>query len=219
MVFSNNLHIGMKAPNFKATTTFGNLELKDYSGKWLVLFSHPGSFTPVCTTEFLAFASCYDKFKNLDAELLGLSIDSNPSHLAWVQSIYTNSNVAIPFPIIADASGEIASMYDMNHNDTSCVRSVFIIDPKGIIRVILTYPKEVGRNINEIIRILQALQKCDSQNVVTPANWQPNTPAVETSPSTYEDLQQRVLNSQDFAFFDWYLCFKKSRLIGGENNE
>lgn len=210
METEQKIHIGMKAPNFKCTTTFGKLQLSDFKGKWLVFFSHAGDFTPVCTTEFLAFSSCYNKFKELDAELLALSIDSNSSHLAWVHSIYSNSNVCIPFPVIADLTGEIARLYNMKtEQDTSCVRNVYIIDPSGIIRVILSYPKEIGRNINEILRILEALQTSDNENVVTPANWQKDMPTIVKSPSTYEDLKERVLNSSEYSFFDWYLCFKK----------
>ena len=197
-------------PNFKFTSTFGNFELNDFKGKWLVFFSHPGDFTPVCTTEFLAFASCYNKFKELDSELLALSIDSNSSHLAWVHNIYENSKVVIPFPVIADITGEIARMYNMKaDNDTSCVRNVYIIDPSGTIRVILSYPKEIGRNIDEIIRILEALQTSDNKDVLTPANWENSMPTIVKSPNTYEDLKERVLNASDFNFFDWYLCFKK----------
>lgn len=210
MELEQTLHIGMKAPDFKCSTTFGNLSLSDYKGKWLVFFSHPGDFTPVCTTEFLAFASCYNKFKELDAELLGLSIGSNASHLAWVHNIYKNSNVMIPFPIIADLSGEIATLYGMKmDSDTSCVRNVYIIDPSGVIRVILSYPKEIGRNVNEILRILTALQTSDNNNVVTPANWEKGMPTIVKAPNTYEDLKERVLNSSEYIFFDWYLSFKK----------
>lgn len=210
MLNEYTLHIGSQAPNFSCDTTFGKLQLSDYKGKWLVFFSHPGDFTPVCTTEFLAFASCYNKFKDLDCELLGLSIDSTPSHLAWVHNIYTNSNVVVPFPIISDTSGEIAKLYSMNtSHDNSCIRSVYIIDPSGIIRTILTYPKEIGRNINEILRILKALQKCDDENIVTPANWNECMPVIEKSPITYEDLKERVLDLKNYNIFDWYLCFKK----------
>lgn len=204
------LHIGMKAPNFQCHTTFGDMELDDFKGKWLVFFSHPGDFTPVCTTEFLAFASCYTKFKELNTELLALSIDSNPSHLAWIHNIYRNSNVIIPFPVIADISGKIARLYNMAfETDTSCVRSVYIIDPSKVIRCILTYPKEIGRNIDEILRILYALQISDKENVSTPANWKKGIPTIVKSPSTYEDLKERILNSSNYNFFDWYLCFKK----------
>lgn len=204
------LHIGKKAPNFKCNTTFGALTLDDFKGKWIVFFSHPGSFTPVCTTEFLAFANSYNTFKDLDTELLALSIDSNASHLAWIHSIYTNSNVIVPFPVIEDISGEIAKMYNMAfENDTSCVRNVYIIDPSGVIRAILTYPKEIGRSIDEIIRIIKALQTADKNNTVTPANWEPGMPVIIKSPNTYEDLKERVLNSSQYNFFDWYLSFKK----------
>ena len=210
MEAESKLHIGMKAPNFTCNTTFGSLQLSDYKGKWLVFFSHPGDFTPVCTTEFLAFASCYHKFKELDTELLALSIDSNSSHLAWIHNIYTNSNVVIPFPVIADITGDIAELYDMKVNtDTNCVRTVYIIDPSGIIRTILCYPKEIGRNIDEILRILIALQKSDLDNINTPANWQIGMPIIVKSPNTYEDLKERVLNSSSYNFYDWYLCFKK----------
>lgn len=204
------VHIGMKAPDFKCTTTFGNLALSDYNGKWIVLFSHPGDFTPVCTTEFLAFAACYDEFKKINTELLALSIDSNPSHLAWIHNIYLNSNIIIPFPVIADISGKIARQYNMQvGEDTSCVRNVYIIDPNGIIRVILCYPKEIGRNIHEILRTIKALQTSDDKNVLTPANWTEDMATIIKSPNTYDDLNERVLNSSDYNLFDWYLCFKK----------
>ena len=217
MEFDNNLHIGMEAPNFEANSTFGKICINDYRGKWLVFFSHPGDFTPVCTTEFLAFSSCYDKFKEINAELLGLSIDSNPSHLAWAHNIYQNSKVTIPFPIISDNLGKIASLYNMKYtNDTSTVRSVYIIDPNGIIRVILTYPKEIGRNIFEILRILEALQISDKKNVLTPANWHMGDLVIVRPPLTYEELTNRILNSKDYIYYDWYLSFKK---IGGLNNE
>lgn len=213
----NNLHIGMEAPNFEANSTFGKICLSDYKGKWLVFFSHPGDFTPVCTTEFLAFSSCYDKFKELNTELLGLSIDSNPSHLAWVHNIFVNSNVTIPFPIISDNLGKIASLYNMKYtNDTSTVRSVYIIDPNGIIRVILTYPKEIGRNVFEILRIIEALQISDKKNVLTPANWEQGDLVIAKPPLTYEELTNRILNSKDYIYYDWYLSFKK---IGGLKNE
>ena len=217
MFNTNNLHIGDNAPLFTANTTFGKISLNDFKGKWIVLFSHPGDFTPVCTTEFLAFASCYEKFINLNTELIGLSIDSNASHLAWVQNIYEKSGVSIPFPIIADTTGKVAELYNMTFgDDTSLVRSVYIIDPDLKIRVILTYPKEIGRNINEILRIIEALQTSDCNNVLTPANWNKNLPVIIKAPSTYEDLKERIMNAEDYIFFTWYLCFKK---LGGEINE
>lgn len=210
MEFEQKLHIGMKAPDFECDTTFGKFKLSDFKGKWLVFFSHPGDFTPVCTTEFLAFASCYNEFRALDTELLALSIDSNTSHLAWVHNIHSNSGVEIPFPVIADVTGKIAKLYNMTTvNNFSCVRTVYIIDPAGVIRAYLSYPKEIGRSIFEILRLVTALQTSDTQNVVTPANWEKGTPTIVKSPSTYEDLKERILNSSSYNYFDWYLCFKK----------
>lgn len=217
MDIENNLQIGMKAPCFTANSTYGEICLNDYKGKWLVFFSHPGDFTPVCTTEFLAFSSCYDKFKELNTELLGLSIDSNASHLAWIHNIYLNSNVVVPFPVIADRVGKVATLYNMKYgSDTSTVRSVYIIDPNGIIRTILTYPKEIGRNIYEILRIIEALQTSDKENVVTPANWQKGDLVIAKPPATYEELTNRILNKKDYIYYDWYLCFKN---LGGKSNE
>lgn len=146
------VRIGQMAPDFEAITTFGPIKLSDYKGKWLVFFSHPGDFTPVCTTEFIAFSNAYTYFKNLNSDLLGLSIDSNASHLAWVYNIYQKTGVRIPFPIVADRSGEIARKYGMisnNVNNTETVRNVYIIDPNGVIRLILVYPLNVGRCIPE----------------------------------------------------------------------
>ena len=217
MEFDNNLHIGTEAPNFEANSTFGKICLSDYRVKLLVFFSHPGDFTPVCTTEFLAFSSCYDKFRELNTELLGLSIDSNPSHLAWAHNIFLNSNVTIPFPIISDNLGKIATLYSMKYTtDTSTVRSVYIIDPSGIIRVILTYPKEIGRNIYEILRIIEALQTSDKNSVLTPANWQTGDLVIAKPPQTYDELNNRILNSKDYIYYDWYLSFKD---LGGLKNE
>ncbi|WP_082759957.1 peroxiredoxin [Abyssisolibacter fermentans] len=204
----NCLRIGMKAPDFKAVTTFGNVKLSDYKGKWLVLFSHPGDFTPVCTTEFLAFTQYYSYFKERNTELLGLSIDSNPSHLAWVYNIYENTGVQVPFPIIADRDGSIASLYGMISKDvseTTTVRNVFIIDDKGIIRAILVYPLTNGRNIPEILRLVEALQVSDKTKTVTPANWRKGCPTIIPPPKTYEELLRRK-NCPNC--IDWYWCYK-----------
>ncbi|CEK34272.1 bifunctional protein: peroxiredoxin/chitinase,Alkyl hydroperoxide reductase subunit C,peroxiredoxin,Truncated hemoglobins,peroxiredoxin,AhpC/TSA family [[Clostridium] sordellii] len=168
--------LGTKAPNFSANTTFGPIKLSDYKGKWVVLFSHPGDFTPVCTTEFLCFAKYYSNFQKRNTELIGLSVDSNSSHLAWVYNIYRNTGVEIPFPIIDDRKMEISQLYGMISepmSDSSTVRSVFIIDPNQILRTILYYPLTTGRNIPEIVRIIDALQTSDEQKVVTPADWLP----------------------------------------------
>ena len=143
--------IGMKAPDFEATTTFGKIKLSDYKGKWVVLFSHPGDFTPVCTTEFIAFSEANPKFEEMNAQLLGLSIDSNPSHLAWVNNIFENTGIEVPFPVIADRVGDIARLYGMvapNVSNQETVRNVYIIDPNQVIRAILIYPLTNGRSYN-----------------------------------------------------------------------
>ena len=214
------VRIGQMAPDFEAITTFGPIKLSDYKGKWLVFFSHPGDFTPVCTTEFIAFSNAYTYFKNLNSDLLGLSIDSNASHLAWVYNIYQKTGVRIPFPIVADRSGEIARKYGMisnNVNNTETVRNVYIIDPNGVIRLILVYPLNVGRCIPEIIRSLNALQVADSNKGATPANWVPCQPIVNPVPTTVTGLEQRVKElNKDNNGMSWYLTFKKPEKCFGE---
>lgn len=210
----NHLTIGMKAPDFTAITTFGNLRMSDYKGKWVVFFSHPGDFTPVCTTEFIAFSKAQPQFQAQDAQLLGLSIDSNPSHLAWVYAIYLTTGVEIPFPVVADRTGEIARLYGMIAPDASkqeTVRNVFIIDPDQKIRAILVYPLTNGRNISEILRLLTALQTTDKYHVVTPANWQPGQPVLVPPPKTYKGLISRAENpqSESLTCQDWFLCGKE----------
>ncbi len=211
---SNQLSIGMKAPDFSAVTTFGPVNLSDYQGKWLILFSHPGDFTPVCTTEFLAFAKAQPQFAALNTQLLGLSIDSNPSHLAWTYAIYMATGVQIPFPIIADRDGSIARRYGMIAPDASTqetIRSVFFIDPEQRIRAILSYPLTNGRSIPEILRLLTALQTTDREHVVTPANWQPGQPALVPPPKTYDALlsRQRDPGAQGLTCDDWFLCYRQ----------
>lgn len=204
--------IGMKAPDFMAETTFGLGKMSDYTGKWLVFFSHPGDFTPVCTTEFIAFAKYYPEFSKRNCSLLGLSIDSNSSHLAWVYNIYKMTGMHIPFPVVADRDMSIAKMYGMMpaaQNAAQTVRNVFIIDPEQNIRAILQYPMTNGRNIPEILRLLDALQTTDSDNVVTPANWMPGQPVIVPYPKTYAELLERVKNPVGYNCMDWYLCFKK----------
>ncbi len=210
----NYLSIGQTAPDFTANTTMGPVKMSDYKGKWVVFFSHPGDFTPVCTTEFLAFATMADDFEALNTALLGISIDSLPSHLAWVQAIYETTGVTIPFPIIADRVGEIASLYGMIAQDistTETVRNVFIIDPEQKIRAILIYPLTNGRNIPEILRLLTALQTSDKYRVVTPANWEPDEPVLIPAPNDYENLLEREHNSSslDLQCEDWFWCYKK----------
>jgi len=209
---SNRLHIGMKAPDFTANSTNGPLKLSDYNGKWIILFSHPGDFTPVCTTEFLAFAQADGDFAAKNAQLIGLSIDSNPSHLAWVYAIYMTTGITIPFPIIADRMGEVANLYGMIAPDISnheTVRNVFFIDPQQIIRAILVYPMTNGRSIPEILRLLTALQTSDKHKVVTPANWQPGQPTMVPAPQTYDQLVNREQNPQELNLEckDWFWCY------------
>lgn len=206
--------LGSKAPNFKANTTNGPINLSDYKGKWVVLFSHPGDFTPVCTTEFLCFAKYYDEFKKRNTEIIGLSIDSNSSHLAWIYNIFQFTGVEIPFPIIEDRDMSIAKLYGMISepmSNTSTVRCVFIIDDKQILRTILYYPLTTGRNIPEILRIIEALQTSDRDNVVTPANWFPGMPVILPYPKTYKELKNKVKKcssaNSNCSCMDWYLCF------------
>ncbi len=207
--------LGSTAPDFEANTTFGPIKLSDYKGKWVVLFSHPGDFTPVCTTEFICFAKYYDEFQKRNTDLIGLSIDSNSSHLAWVYNICTLTGIEIPFPVIADSNMRIAKMYGMvseSMSSTSTVRSVFIIDDKQILRTILYYPLTTGRNIPEIIRIIDALQASDNDNIVTPANWLPGMPVILPPPKTWKDLKKRINNcGKEYSCLDWYLCFMPSK--------
>ena len=168
--------LGSKAPNFRARTTQGMVTLGDYRGRWVVLFSHPADFTPVCTSEFIAFAQAQDEFDALDCQLLGLSVDSLPSHLAWLDSIRRELQVAIRFPVIEDPSMAVARAYgmlDQTAENSSTVRSTFIIDPEGTIHAVLTYPLSVGRSVSEILRTVKALQRTTTTNVLTPEGWQP----------------------------------------------
>ena len=225
LMMNGNLKIGQKAPNFNAVTTYGNIKLEDYKGKWLVFFSHPGDFTPVCTTEMIAFANSYPYFCQINTELLGLSIDSNPSHLAWMNDIYQKTGIILPFPIVADRSGEIARLYGMISKDvssTETVRNVIIIDDKGIVRTILIYPLNVGRNIAEILRTVQALQMADCSQASTPANWVPNGPVIMLAPKTFEELEERKKYvEENNSGMSWYLSFKEppKKCIEEENKK
>lgn len=215
LMMNGTVKIGQCAPDFEAITTHGKISLSDYKGKWLILFSHPGDFTPVCTTEMIALARANQFFEQLNTCLLGLSIDSNASHLAWMYDIYCRTGIQIPFPIIADRSGEIARKYGMisnNINTTATVRNVFIIDDKGIVRTILVYPMNVGRFVPEIIRIVQALQMADCSNGSTPANWMPGNPVIVPIPNTYAELQERVRSlANEKNGISWYLTFKEPK--------
>lgn len=213
VMMNGNVRIGMYAPDFEAQTTMGEISLNDYKGKWIVLFSHPGDFTPVCTTEMIAFSKADTYFKQQNACLLGLSIDSNASHLAWLYDIYCKTGIRVPFPIIADRNGMIARKYGMIANDisnTETVRNVFIIDDKGIVRAILVYPMNVGRCIPEILRVLQALQIADCNKGATPANWCPYEPMIVPMPQTYQALEERMnMIQKNRNGFNWYLSFKQ----------
>ena len=215
IMMNGNVRIGQRAPDFEAITTMGNISLNDYKGKWVVLFSHPGDFTPVCTTEMISFARANTYFENLNTCLIGLSVDSNASHLAWVYDIYCRTGIRIPFPIIADRNGEIARKYGMISNDvsnTETVRNVYIIDDKGIVRLILIYPMNVGRCIPEILRALQALQVADSNNAAMPANWIPCEPIIVPSPRTFEQLLERNNEiNQNKNGINWYLSFQQAQ--------
>ena len=199
--------IGESAPAFEAATTHGTLKLEDFKGNWLILFSHPADFTPVCTTEFIAFAEIYPELKKRGVELLGLSVDSVSSHIAWVRNVEEKTKTKIPFPIIADLNKEVSTAYGMIHpgqSTTVTVRCVFIIDPDQIIRTILYYPLTTGRNMQEIIN---ALQTTDEHKVATPANWKPGDKVVVPPPNTQESAEERL--TQGYECVDWYLCRKK----------
>jgi peroxiredoxin (alkyl hydroperoxide reductase subunit C) len=202
--------LGEPAPEFSAVTTHGPMELKDYLGKWVVLFSHPADFTPVCTTEFIAFAGVYEELKAMNTYLIGLSIDSVHAHLGWVRNIKEKMGVDIPFPVIADLDMNVAHLYGMlqaGASGTATVRCVFFIDPEGILRAMIYYPLSNGRYIPEIIRLVKALQTTDEKGVATPANWQPGDKVVVPAPATQKAAENRL--DEGYECKDWYLCFKE----------
>ncbi|MFH1194795.1 MAG: peroxiredoxin [bacterium] len=205
--------IGERMPELVVQTTKGvfNLPL-DFKGKWVVLFSHPADFTPVCTTEFVAFAKRNEEFKKLNAELIGLSIDQIFSHIKWVEWIKEKIGIEIPFPVIADDMGKIASHFGMVHpgKGTNTVRAVFIIDPEEIIRLIIYYPQEVGRQVDEILRALRALQISDKYKVAMPENW-PNNELIGDKviippPKDVATAQERLKKEEGY---DWWFTYKK----------
>jgi len=201
--------LGEPAPDFEALTTAGMVKLSDFKGKWLVLFSHPADFTPVCTTEFIAFSRMADELKSLNVQLLGLSIDSVHSHLAWIRNIKEKMGVDVPFPIIADIDMKVAKKYGMIQpgvSSTSTVRAVFFIDDKGILRAMIYYPPSTGRFMPEIIRVIKSLQTTDKYGVSTPANWQPGEKVVVPAPTNKAEMDKRL--SEGYECKDWYLCFK-----------
>jgi len=197
--------INEPAPDFSAKTTHGPRSLRDYHGKWLILFSHPADFTPVCTTEFLAFARLHDRFQKLGCELLGLSIDSTYSHLAWIRNIKEKFGVEIPFPIIDDLSMRIAHDYGMiqpGASDTSTVRATFFIDPEAKVRAMVYYPMTNGRSVEEFLRLLQALQTSDRHSVATPEGWCPGQKVMVPAPTTAKEADARA--HAGYEYTDWY---------------
>jgi peroxiredoxin 2/4 len=199
--------INEPAPDFEAKSTNGPIKLSDYQGKWVVLFSHPADFTPVCTTEFVEFARRSDDFRQRDAELIGLSVDSVPAHIAWIRNINQNFGVNVDFPVIADLDTKVAQKYGLIHpgaSETATVRAVFVIDPKGIVRALIYYPMSLGRNIDEVLRVVDALQTADANACSTPANWQPGDQVVVPPPQTLADAEKRV--NSDYDVTDWYFA-------------
>ncbi len=211
--------LGDEFPRMDVLTSHGQLRLPDhFAGKWFVLFSHPGDFTPVCTTEFVAFQENYDRFRELNCELIGLSVDQVFSHIKWVEWIKDNFGVAIEFPIIAD-TGRVADALGLIHpgKGTNTVRAVFIVDNNSKIRIILYYPQELGRNIDEILRVVKAMQISDEKGVAMPANWPNNSrfgDEVIIPPATDEETAKERLKraeAGEFKCMDWWLCHKKLR--------
>ena len=213
--------IGEPAPAFEAVTTQGNIKFpEDYAGKWVILFSHPADFTPVCTTEFMTFASMADEFKALNTELIGLSVDSLYAHIAWLRKIQElewkdMKNVEVRFPLIEDIRMDVAKKYGMiqpGQSNTQAVRAVFVIDPEGKIRTILYYPLTLGRNFDEIKRIVQALQKSDADKVATPANWRPGDDTIVPTANSCGVAKERVESKDDNIYcLDWFMCFRKEK--------
>lgn len=204
--------LGDKFKEFEVQTTHGMIKLPEhFSGKWFVLFSHPADFTPVCTTEFVAFQKRYDKFKELNCELIGLSVDQVFSHMKWTEWIKENLDIEIQFPIIAD-TGNIAEVLGLIHpgKGTNTVRAVFIVDTKAIIRTILYYPQELGRNMDEILRIIKGFQVSDKNNVAIPANW-PNNEIIgdEVIVPPAKDEKTAKERVKEYNCFDWWLCHRK----------
>ena len=202
-------HLNEAAPAFNAKTTHGDRSLADYKGKWLILFSHPADFTPVCTTEFIGFQKHAETFRSMNCELLGLSIDSLYSHLAWTQNIKEKFGVEIPFPIIEDIKMEVAGAYGMVHPgaaDTQAVRATFFIDPNGILRAMVYYPMSNGRSIEEFVRLLQAMQTSDAHKIATPEGWTPGCDVIVPPPKTPEAIAKR--KGEGYAMKDWYFSTK-----------
>lgn len=213
--------IGDYAPSFTAVTTQGPINFpEDYKGKWVILFSHPADFTPVCTTEFMTFASMADEFKAMNTELVGLSVDSIYAHIAWLRKIQDlewkgMKNVEVKFPLIEDIRMEVSNKYGMiqpGQSNTQAVRAVFIIDPEGKIRLILYYPLSTGRNFDEIKRVIQALQKADAESIATPADWRPGEDVIVPTAGSCGVAKERMeSDDEDQYCLDWFMCFRKEK--------
>jgi len=212
--------IGEDAPAFEAETTQGNIKFPDdYKGKWVILFSHPADFTPVCTTEFMTFANIEPELKALNCELIGLSIDSTYSHIAWLRTIKEKikyrgmENIEINYPVISDIKMDVAGKYGMVQpasSDTHAVRAVFFIDPKAKVRALFFYPSSNGRNFSEIKRLLIALQTVDKEKCATPADWQPGDDVIVPPPGSCGVAKERVEKAGDgYYCLDWFMCFRK----------
>jgi len=212
--------IGDKAPSFKAVTTQGEIDFPEqFAGSWVILFSHPADFTPVCTSEFMTFASMEDRFNELNCKLVGLSVDGLYSHIAWLRTIKEKiaykgmKDVEVKFPLIEDITMEVARKYGMmqpGESSTKAVRAVFFIDPKGVIRTIVYYPLSVGRNFDELLRVLQALQTADAFSVATPADWRPGDDVIVPTAGSCGVAKERMEGKDaDVTCHDWFFCTKK----------
>ncbi len=213
--------IGDAAPSFIAKTTQGEINFpQDYEGKWIILFSHPADFTPVCTTEFMTFARMMGEFEQLNTQLVGLSVDSLYAHIAWLRRIHElewkgMKNLEVTFPLIEDIKMDVARKYGMiqpSQSTTQAVRAVFVIDPKGTIRTILYYPLSTGRNFDEIKRIIQALQKADAEGIATPADWRPGEDVIIPPAGSCGTAKERMMEkAEDKYCLDWFICFKREK--------
>ena len=211
--------IGDKAPAFKAVTTQGEIHFPEqYSGNWVILFSHPADFTPVCTSEFMTFASREEEFANVNCKLVGLSVDGLYSHIAWLRTIKDKieyrgmKNVEVKFPLIEDITMEVAHKYGMiqpGESSTKAVRAVFVIDPKGIIRTIIYYPLSLGRNFDELLRVVIALQTADAFSVATPADWQPGDDLIVPPAGSCGAAKERMDGKEEMKCYDWFFCTRK----------
>jgi peroxiredoxin (alkyl hydroperoxide reductase subunit C) len=208
------LRLGDKAPDFEANTTHGPIKFSEWSnGNWVILFSHPADFTPVCTTEFVGFANHAEDFAKRGVKLIGNSIDSVYSHIAWVRDIEKNNNVKIPFPVIADLDQKVARLYGMVHEPmavTATVRCVFVIDPQRTLRAMIYYPLTTGRSIAEILRLVDGLQANTEKGVATPEGWQPGDDDIVPPPTTYADAEKRVADKSQ-KVTDWYFSKKSAK--------